>query len=151
MVPPCLEYPNSDEGKEEEAPSPSSGTSSTAKTSSKKKSDLKRDQHERHQISKKKVHVLHKIGMKGEPLEPTTIIGTFSNQCSYIVREKVPITYDDWRKVPKDIKENVWGEVKRRFMYPVEGYVEEKCKGHALFVAGKALRNFRSMLNTEYV
>ncbi|XP_066320427.1 nucleolin 1-like [Miscanthus floridulus] len=30
--------------------------------------------------------------------------------------EKVTITYDDWRKVPKDIKGNVWGEVKRQFM-----------------------------------
>ena len=87
-----------------------------------------------------------------EPLmEPTIIIDTFSNQCSCIVREKVPITYDDWRKVPKDIKGNVWGEVKRRFMYPAEGYDEDKCMGHALFVAGKALRNFRSMLNREYV
>jgi hypothetical protein len=45
----------------------------------------------------------------------------------------------------------LWGEVKRRFMYPTEGYNEDKCMGHALFVAGKALRNFRSMLNREYV
>jgi hypothetical protein len=63
--------------------------------SSKKKSNLKRGQHGKHQISKKKAHVIHKIGPKEEPLEPTIIIGTFSNQCSYIVREKVPITYDD--------------------------------------------------------
>ena len=113
---------------------------------------MKRGQHGRHQISEKKlVRAIHKIGPKGEPLETTTIIGTFSNQCSCIVREKVPITYDDWRKVPKDIKGNVWGEVKRRFMYPAEGYDEDKCMGHALFVVGKALRNFTSMLNREYV
>ena len=58
------------------------------------------------------------MGPRGEPLEPKSVIGTFSNQCSYIVMEKVPITYDDWRKVPKDIKGTVWGEVKKRFMYP---------------------------------
>ena len=86
-----LEYPDGEEGEEEEAPGPSSGTSSTTTTGSKKKSDLKRGQHERHQISKKKVRAIHKIGMKGEPLEPTIIISTFSNRCSYIVREKVPI------------------------------------------------------------
>jgi hypothetical protein len=63
----------------------------------------------------------------------------------------VPITYDDRRKVPKDIKGNVWGEVKRRFTYPPKGYDEDKCMGHALFVVGKALRNFRSMLNREYM
>jgi len=79
MVPLCLEYPNGEEGTKEEAPGPSMGTSSTATTSSKKKSDLKRGQHGRHQISKKKVHAIRKIGPKGEPLEPTTIIGTFSN------------------------------------------------------------------------
>jgi hypothetical protein len=55
------------------------GTSSTTTTSSKKKSDLKRGQHGRHQISKKKAFVIHNIGSKEEPLEPTTIIGTFSN------------------------------------------------------------------------
>ena len=63
----------------------------------------------------------------------------------------MPITYDDWRKIPKDIKGTVWGEVKRQFTYQVEGYNEAKCMGHALFVVGKALRNFRSMLNREYV
>jgi hypothetical protein len=62
-----------------EAPGPSMGTSSTTMTSSKKKSDLKRGQHGRHQISKKKAFVIHNIGSKEEPLEPTTIIGTFSN------------------------------------------------------------------------
>jgi len=44
MVPLHLEYPDSEEGEEKEAPSPSSGTSSTATMGSKKKSDLKRGQ-----------------------------------------------------------------------------------------------------------
>ena len=63
----------------------------------------------------------------------------------------MPITYDDWRKIPKDIKGTVWGEVKRQFTYQVEGYNEAKCMGHALFVVGKALCNFRSMPNRDYV
>ena len=45
----------------------------------------------------------------------------------------------------------MWGEVKRRFIYLAEGYDEDKCMGHALFVAGKSLYNFRSMLNREYM
>jgi hypothetical protein len=61
-----LEYPDDGgEGAEEEAPGPSLGTSSTTMTGSKKKSDLKRGQHRRHQISKKEVHLIHKIGLKG--------------------------------------------------------------------------------------
>ena len=115
LVPLCLEYPDGEEGVEEEAPGPSSGTSSTATTGSKKKSNLKSGQHGRHQISKKKVHAIHKIGPKQEPLEPTTIMGTFSNQCSCIVREKVPITYENWKSVPKDLKGVVWGEMTRQF------------------------------------
>jgi len=140
-----LDYPN--EGDEQVADT-SMGTSST---STKDRSNLKRGQHERHQISKKKVFAIHKIGPKGEPLAPKTIIGTFSNQYLCIVRLKVPITYSDWRKVPKDIKDTVWGEVKRQFTYPVQGYDEDKCQSHALFIAGKALRNFRSMLNRDYI
>ena len=79
MVPLRLEYPNDEEGEDEEATGPSSVTSSTATMGSKKKLDLKRDQHGRHQINKKKVCAIHKIGPKGERLEPSTIIGTFSN------------------------------------------------------------------------
>jgi hypothetical protein len=105
-----LEYPDDgDQEGAEEAPAPSTGTSSTH---SKDKSNLKRGQHGKHQTIEKKVHAIHRIGSKGQPLEPRRIIGTFSNQCSCIVSDKVPITYDDCRKVPKDIKGTVWGEVK---------------------------------------
>ena len=111
---------------------------------------MKRGQHGRYQIHKK-LRAIHKIGPYGEPLEPTTIIGALNNQCFCIVMEKVPITYDDWRKVPDHIKGTVWGEVKRWLTYPADGYASDKFKGHALYVAGKALRNFRSMLNKEYM
>jgi hypothetical protein len=43
------------------------------------------------------------------------------------------------------------GTGERQFTSPAEGYDEDKCMGHALFVAGKVLCNFRSMLNREYV
>ena len=36
-------------------------------------------------------------------------------------------------------------------MYPADGYDSDKCKGHTLYVVGKALRNFRSILNREYM
>ena len=38
----------------------------------------------------------------------------------------------------------------RRFTYP-EGYDKEKCRGHVMVLARKALRNFRYKLNKEYV
>ena len=88
-----------------------------AKTGSAKNSDKKRGQHGRHKVHSK-VHAIHNIGPHVDPLELETIISIFSNQCSAIVREHVPITYQDWRKVPDDLKGAVWGEVKRRFEYP---------------------------------
>jgi hypothetical protein len=61
--------------------------------------------------------------------------------------EKVPITYLDWRTVPKENKDTVWGDVKKRFSFLAEGYDEDRCRSHALAFVGKALRSFRSLLN----
>jgi hypothetical protein len=41
--------------------------------------------------------------------------------------------------------------VKRWFEYPPDQYDEEKCMGHVLYLASKALHNFRSYLNNEYM
>ena len=84
-------------------------------------------------------------------MEPESVIGVFSNQCSYIVRQHVPITYSEWRKVPANLKGVMWGVIKRRFIYPEDQFDEDLCKCHALFVVGKVLRNLRSHLNRHYV
>ena len=83
-------------------------------------------------------------------MEQDTIISTFSNQCSCIVREKVPITYENWKLVPKDLKGVVWAKMTRRFTYP-EGSNVDNCKAHVMYLGGKALRNFRYKLNKEYM
>ena len=61
-------------------------------------------------------------------MQPIEILGKLSNQWSILVREKVPIMYENWKDVPEDLKEHVWKEMLRRFTYP-EGYDKEKCKG----------------------
>ena len=146
VVPICLEYPK--EGEEEgygSGPTPSTST----KMASDKSSNKKRGQHGMHKVHNK-VHAIHKIGPHGDPLEPESVIGVFSNQCSCIVRD-MPITYQDWRKVPDDLKGAMWGEVKRRFEYPPNQFNEDLCRGHALAIAGKALHGLRSHLNKEHV
>jgi hypothetical protein len=146
----CLEFP--EEGEEEGHASgltPSASTA-TGNDKSRKRLDLKRGQHGRHQVSKK-VHAILRIGLHGEPSKPQTVIGTFSNQCSCIVREHVPITYSNWKRVLENLKEKVWTDVKSHFQYPPDQYNETLCRGHALYLAGKALRNLRSKLNTQYV
>jgi hypothetical protein len=110
----CLEYPL-DEEEEGQASGPTPSTST--KMTNGKKSDLKRGQPGRHQV-RNKVHAIYKIGPHGEPLEPETVIGVFSNQCSYLVREHVPITYMNWKKVPEGLKDKVWLDMLKRFVYP---------------------------------
>jgi len=69
-VPRSLDYPNegdeqvADTPNRDKAPTTSTGTSST---STNDWSNLKRGQHGRHQVRKKKVFTIHQIGPKGEP------------------------------------------------------------------------------------
>ena len=78
------------------------------------------------------------MGPHGEPLQPIGILGKFSNQCSILVREKVPITYENWKDVLEGLKEQVWKEMLRWFTY-LEGYDKVKCMGHVMVLVGKAL------------
>ena len=96
------------------------------------------------------MHVIYQVGAQEEPMQSTSIIGTFNNQCSCIVREKVPITYENWKTITKLLKDFVWGEMKMRFTYP-KGYDEENCKQHVMYLVGKSHRQFRFILNKEYM
>jgi hypothetical protein len=96
------------------------------------------------------IHMILQVGPQGQPLLPTMVLSKFSNQCSYLVKEKVPITYQDWRDVLKDFKEHVWKEMLRWFTYPKNTNMP-KCREHVMYVAGKALRNFRYKLNKDFL
>ena len=83
VVPMALEFPGEEKAAEEgHASIPTLSTSTN--TTNDKMSGPKRGQHRRHTVSKK-VHVITKIGPHGEPLEPLTVIGVFSNQCRSLV------------------------------------------------------------------
>jgi hypothetical protein len=111
----CLEYLEENQEEEGHASGPTlSASTAMGSGKSRKKTDLNRGQHGRHQVTKK-AHAILKIGPQGEPLEPASVIGTFSNQCSCIAREHVSITYSDWKKVLKELKEKVWTDIKKKF------------------------------------
>jgi hypothetical protein len=80
-----------------EAPAPSTATSSTVVAGD--KPIRARGQHGRHK-KHDDVHVIAQVGPQGEPLLPTEILGKFSNKCSVLVREKVDITYENWKDIP---------------------------------------------------
>lgn len=137
-----LEFPDDEDRDEAQASGPTPSTSAA--------SGKKRGEHGRHQLSKE-VHAIFSLGPNGEPVTPHTVIGTFSNQIGVLVREIVPITYFNWRKVPPELKELVWKGVLLRFNYPADQFEEKKCRKHVLNIAGKALRTFRNKMYTDYV
>ena len=104
------------------APTPSTVTSSTTMAGDKTK--LRRGQHGRHK-KHSDVHAIAHVGQQGEPLQAIQVLGRFSKPVLHLVREKVPITYQNWKDVPEDLKEHVWKEMLRWFTYP-EGYDKEK-------------------------
>jgi hypothetical protein len=77
--------------------------------------------------------------------------GDQEGACHILVREHVLIAYQNWRKVPEDLKDKVWRDVKKPFEYPSDQFNEDLCKGHAMVIIGKVLRNLRSKLNKNYV
>lgn len=146
LVPRTLVFKEEQE-RDPEPPAPSTATSTNKAAGDKPK--LRRGEHGRHK-SHDDVHVILMVGLQGEPLLPITVLNKFSNQCSSIVREKVKITYENWTDVPEDLKEHVWKEMVRRFTY-LEDADMDKCREWVMHVAGRAHRNFKYMLNRDYL
>lgn len=46
------------------------------------------------------------------------MISKFSNACGALVREKVDINIDNWKKAHVPLKNYLWEEINSRFTYP---------------------------------
>jgi hypothetical protein len=57
----------------------------------------------------------------------------------------------NWKKVLEGMKDKVWLDMLKRFMYPLDQYNEALCRGHVMVIAGKALHTLRYKLNKNYV
>jgi hypothetical protein len=95
--------------------------------------------------------VIEWLGDKGEPVEPKGIAARFRNIGGAIVRDQLAtwITTTNWKTVPKATKDVLWAKVKEKFVY-LEG-TENAGRTFAEGLCGRALRNWRSALNTEFV
>ena len=95
--------------------------------------------------------MIEQLGDKGEPVRPEGISARFRNIVGAIVRDQLPswITTSNWKNVPKATKDVLWAKVKEKFVFP-EG-TENAGRTFAEGLCGRALRNWRSVLNTEYV
>jgi hypothetical protein len=95
--------------------------------------------------------VIERLGDKGEPVEPKGIAARFQNIVGAIVRDQLAswITTTNWKTVPKATKDVPWAKVKEKFVYP-DG-TENAGRTFAEGLCGRALRHWKSTLNTEFV
>ena len=101
------------------------------------------------------------IAPDGEPIEPIRTRKAFSSQCGVLVREKIPISIQQWYK-PKDDpevsdvndmqKEDLWTQLKGNFTLPPEEDPEKPAKEQlikscALKKMATLMRRWRKELN----
>ena len=104
---------------------------------------------------------IREIAPDGEPIEPIRTKNAFSFQCEVLVRDKIPISIQQWYK-PKDDpkvpyvndmqKEDLWTTLKENFTLPPEEdpdkpVKEELIKSHALKKMATLFRRWRKELN----
>ena len=79
------------------------------------------------------------IAPDGEPIEPIRTRKAFSSQCGVLVRDKIPVSIQEWYKPAKDEdaevsyvngmqKEDLWTELKANFTLPPEEDPEKPVK-----------------------
>ncbi|RLM57767.1 hypothetical protein C2845_PM18G04380 [Panicum miliaceum] len=98
-------------------------------------------------------YVGHQVPMKSKkvPLHHNLLQQWPLNTCGAIVWDTLHdiITTDNWKLVPQTRKEALRAKVQESFQFP-EG-LANMAKKYALSLLGKYFRNWRSVLNTEYV
>uniref|UniRef100_A0A0Q3NTP5 Uncharacterized protein n=2 Tax=Setaria TaxID=4554 RepID=A0A0Q3NTP5_SETIT len=91
------------------------------------------------------------LGSKGEPIVLEGIAARFRNICGAIIRDKLQtwITTSNWKNVPTTTKNVLLATLKEKFTF-LEGQ-EEFARKFAEGLFGRCFRNWRSILNIEYV
>ena len=105
------------------------------------------------------------IARDGKPIEPYWTKEAFANQWGVLVREKIPISIQQWLKPKKEDpevptsyvsdmqKEDLWTTLKANFTLPPEEdpekpVKEELIKSHALKKMAKLFRRWKNELKT---
>ena len=102
----------------------------------------------------------------GEPIEPIRTRNAFSAQCGVLVRDKIPISIQQWYK-PKEEdpevsyvndrqKDDLWTELKANFTLPPEEdpdklVIEQLIKSHALKKMEDLFRRWKNELKSMFV
>ena len=105
------------------------------------------------------------IAPDGQPIEPLRTKEAFAAQCGVLVRDKIPISIQQWLKSAtedpevsfvNDMQKNdLWTELKSNFTLPPEEdpekpVKEQLIKSHALKKMTELFRRWKNELKTEF-
>ncbi|CAH9145254.1 unnamed protein product [Cuscuta epithymum] len=68
-----------------------------------------------------------------------------ANYIGVLTRDTMCILYDDWRKVPEDVKENMWNHILKLFA------LTPRSRKQVMSTMGVCLRNFRWSLRNDFI
>ena len=119
---------------------------------------------------------IDEIATDGEPIAPEDVKTKFIKQCRVVVREYVPITFQEWNKTNRPGgsfvgpvgKDNLWKRLKVNFILPEpevesdvedpeqeleirKNIIEEKVKKFALMKMAQQFCNWKKRLYNEFV
>nr|CAE03533.1 OSJNBa0061C06.21 [Oryza sativa Japonica Group] len=95
------------------------------------------------------MQVIREVDASGRPTAPRTVIGRWSNCCGLAARENFRILHKDIGKVTEAEKERAWTAMEKWFTFPAEA--KDRLKRKAFHKMGKAWKNWKSKLFTEFV
>ena len=100
--------------------------------------------------------VVSEVTQVGEPSMPPKYCGQFKTACGVVARDNVPITYRTWTGpqgdvtvVPDSLKATLWTKILDVFQFPPG--TEELVRKRALTIMGTCWKNWKTLLNKEYV
>ena len=95
------------------------------------------------------IYKVVEVSVDGAPKKPKDVLAKWRNDCGCLARERCKIVWNNWKEVPVETKNELWEHIKAHYIFPEDRL--EDAKIATLKTIGKALRTFRTKLNTQYL
>ena len=128
-----------------ESSEPTAITSAATTSSANKKRRGKRQKNKLHTA----IYRVEEVYVDGAPKKPEGITAKWRNDCGCLARDRCKIVWKNWKNVSEAIKNELWEHIKAHYKFSEDRL--EDAKAATLKTIGKALRTFRTNLNTQYL
>jgi hypothetical protein len=135
----------------EDAPEPTTGTTSPERPSQsrkKKRQGLKRGERGLNQFPDD-TYAITDVSPTGQPLAPEEALPKYRNAIGFCVRDFLDITVKNWAGVSNNHKIKIWDKIKTRFQFP-RNVPEDLVKAYTMKQCAVSFRNWRSEMNVKY-